>query len=405
MIDFELTSEQTMLVESVRQFVAREFAPTIGEHDRKGYYDPTTFARMAGLGLTGLCIPERYGGLGMDYVTLGLVCEELEYCDTSLRTVLSVHAGLCSLGLYQWASEEQKQKYLVPLAKGERFGVFGLTEPDAGSDVAGIRSTARRDGGDYLLNGQKLWISGADVADTFLLFAHTDRSQEHRGLSCFVVNRDEAGAGFSTFSIHDKAGIRAGNVGGITMQDVRVPAACRVGEEGEGFKIAMSCLDNGRYTVGSGAAGLIRACLDASVRYCEQRKAFGRHIGDYQLVQALLADMMAGYDATRLLYLKAGWLKNRGQRTTREASMCKWFGTVHAFQAATDAVEIHGAYGFSDEYPVARFLRNAKGAVIYEGTQEIHKLIQGEYALGKRVDKVLRRPLPAFAAEAAIPAG
>ncbi|HEY4002093.1 MAG TPA: acyl-CoA dehydrogenase family protein [Candidatus Xenobia bacterium] len=396
MIDLELTGEQNALVEAVRQFVAKEFAPVIGDHDRRAYHDPSTFGKLASMGLLGLCIPERYGGLGLDYLTLGLVCEELEYCDTSLRTVLSVHAGLCSLGVYQWGAEEQKMRYLVPLARGQKFGVFGLTEPDAGSDVAGMKSTARADDDGYVLNGQKLWISGADVADTFLTFAYTDMRQGHRGLSCFIFNRDEAGPGFSTFTIHDKAGIRAGNVGGMTFQDVRLPARCRLGNEGEGFKIAMSCLDNGRFTVGAGAAGLIRACMDASVRYAQQRRAFGKDIGEYQLIQAMLADMAASYDATRLLYFKAGWLKNKGDRSSREASMCKWFGTVHAFQAANDAVEIHGAYGFSDEYPVARFLRNAKGAVIYEGTQEVHKLIQGEYVLGKRIDRPVRCPLPAW---------
>ena len=214
-----------------------------------------------------------------------------------------------------------------------------------------MKSVARRDGDGYILNGQKLWISGSDVADTFLVFASTDPSRGHLGLSAFILNRDEGGSGFSTFSIHDKAGIRAGNVGGIIMQDVKVASGQRIGEEGEGFKIAMSCLDNGRYTVGSGSAGLIRASMDASIRYCGQRSTFGKPIGDHQLVQEMIANMAASYDATRLLYLKAGWLKNKGLRSSRESSMCKWFGTVHAFQSATDAVEIFGAYGFSDEYP------------------------------------------------------
>ncbi|MHB2020910.1 MAG: acyl-CoA dehydrogenase family protein [Candidatus Xenobia bacterium] len=399
MIDFELTEEQRMLVDTTRQFLAKEFAPVIGEHDRKGYYDPETFNKLASIGLVGICIPQRYGGVGMDYVSLGLVCEELDYVDTALRTIMSVHTGLCSLGILQWGTEEQKQRFLVPLARGEKFGVFGLTEPDAGSDVAGMRSTARRDGDSYVLNGQKLWISGAAVADTFLVFAYTDREKGHRGISAFVLTRESAGNGFSTFSIHDKAGIRAGNVGGITMHEVRVPADQRLGEEGEGFAIAMSCLDNGRYTVGSGSAGLIRACIDASVKYAHQRKTFGHNIGEYQLVQEMLANMEASYESTRLLYFKAGWLKNKGLRSTRASSLCKWFGTTHAFQAASDAVEVHGAYGYSDEYPVARFLRNAKGTVIYEGTQEIHKLIQGEYVLGLRQDKPVRCPLPPWQPE------
>ncbi|MBI2267778.1 MAG: acyl-CoA dehydrogenase family protein [Armatimonadetes bacterium] len=394
MIDLEMTNEQKDLVETVRNFAAKEFAPFIGEADQKGTPISGTFQKLTQMGLPGICIPAKYGGSGMDYVSLGLACEEMEYVDTSLRTILSIHVGLCSLGIYQWGSEEQKQEFLVPLAKGERFGAFGLTEPDAGSDVAGLKSTARKDGNFYILNGSKMWISGADLADTFLVFAYTDKERKHNGISAFIVERSNAGSGFSTFSIKDKAGIKAGNGGGMTMQDVKIPAKNLLGQEGEGFKIAMSCLDNGRYTVGAGATGLIHACLDASVKYAKERKAFGKAIGEFQLVQEMIARMVANYDASRLLYWKAGWLKNGGIRATRESALCKWFATVSAFQAASDAVEIYGAYGYSDEYPVARFLRNAKGSVIYEGTQEIQKLIQGEYAMGIRQDRPVRCPLP-----------
>lgn len=396
MIDLDLTEEQHMLVDTVRSFAARELAPGIAEADRLAEPDPETFGKLASVGLPGLCFPEKYGGAGMDYIAYGLACEELEYVDTSLRTMLSVHIGLCGCGIYQWGDEAQRSAFLVPLARGEKLGAFGLTEPDAGSDVAGLKTRARRDGTDYLLSGQKMWISCADQADTFLVFAYTDPEKKHHGISAFVVERAEAGSGFTTFSIHDKAGVRAGNCGGLTLDEVRVPKENLLGDEGEGFKIAMSCLDNGRYSVGAGSTGLIRACLDASVKYANERQAFGEPIGKFQLVQEMIANMVSSYDASRLLYLRAGWLKNVGRRSTRESALCKWFGTVSAMEAANDAVEVHGAYGFSDEYPVARFLRNIRGAVIYEGSREIQKLIQGEYALGYRRDKPTRRILPAY---------
>ena len=399
MIDFTLTPEQELLVQTTRAFAARELAPGIAEHDGAQQFDPATFAKLAGLGLTGICFPERYGGAGMDYVSLALVSEELEYVDTSLRVILSVHVGLCGCGIYQWGSEEQKRRYLTPLARGERFGAFGLTGPEAGSDVAGMQATARRDGDDYILNGEKIWVSAADVADTFLVFAYTDKEAGHRGISAFILERQAAGAGFSSYTLHRKAGIRAGNTGGFALQDVRVPRANLLGEEGEGFKIAMSCLDNGRLTVGAGATGLIRACLDASVAYATARQSFGQPIGKHQLVQQMIAKMVASYDASRLLNLRAAWMKNQGLRCTRETALGKWFATDASFEAASDAVQIHGAYGYSDEFPVARYLRNAKGAQIYEGTSQIQTLLQAEYALGYRQDRPLRRTLPAYEAE------
>jgi glutaryl-CoA dehydrogenase (non-decarboxylating) len=400
MIDFELSDEQKILVQTTREFAARELAPAIRENDIAQRYDPATFPKLAGLGLTGICFPERYGGAGMDYISLALISEELEYVDTSLRVIISVHVGLCGGGIYQWGSEEQKQQYLVPLARGERFGAFGLTGPEAGSDVAGMNATARRDGDSYILNGEKIWVSAADVADTFLVFAYTNKEAKHRGISAFIVDRHEAGPGFKSYTLHDKAGIRAGNTGGFAMHDVRVRRATLLGEEGEGFKIAMSCLDNGRLTVGAGATGLIRACLDASVKYAKERKTFGVEIGKHQLVQQMIARMVSNYDAARLLCLRAAWMKNKGLRCTRETALAKWFATDASFQAAADAVQIHGAYGYSDEYPVARFLRNAKGAQIYEGTSQIQTLMQAEYALGYRQDKPLRRGLPAYEPEA-----
>jgi glutaryl-CoA dehydrogenase (non-decarboxylating) len=298
--------------------------------------------------------------------------------------------------LFQWADEAQKQCFPVPQARGQKIACFGLTESGAGSDVASIRSTASRDGSNYILNGEKMWISLATKADHCLWFARTDPDAEdpHNGLSAFIVKLDQPGV--TRGDIHNKLGIRAGSTGWIALQDVRIPAENRIGLEGEGFKIAMACLDNGRYTVAAGATGLIRACLEASLRYAHSRPAFNREIGQFQLVQQKIANMVQSYDAARLLYLRAGWMKNQGLRNTRETSLAKWFATDASFSAASEAVQIHGAYGYSDEYDVERYLRNSKGAVIYEGTSEIHTLMQAGYALGYRTDAPLRCELPAY---------
>jgi len=394
-MDFELTEEQRMAQQMVREFAQKEIAPVIKESDRQGAMAEFVLPRMAELGLLGVCLPVRYGGQGMDYISLGLACEELEAVDSTLRVVMSVHVGLNSLGLFQWADEEQKQRLLAPQARGEKIACFGLTEPGAGSDVAGIESSARRLGDTYLLNGEKMWISLATKAHHCLWIARTDPdASPHEGLSAFLV--DLAQEGVKRGDLHGKLGMRAGSTGWIALQDVSVPARNRIGEEGEGFKIAMSCLDNGRYTVAAGATGLIRACLEASASYANSRRAFGREISRFQLIQQKIAIMVKSYDAARLLYLRAGWLKNRGVRNTRETSLAKWFATDASFQAAADAVQIHGAYGYSDEYDVERYLRNAKGGVIYEGTSEIHQLMQAGYALGFRSDVPLRCELPPY---------
>ncbi len=335
----------------------------------------------------------------MGYLCLGLACEELKRIDSSLRVVLSVHIGLNSLGLLQWGTEEQQRRWLAPQARGERYATCAMTEPDAGSDVAAMRTTARREGDVYVLNGEKMWISLANVADNFIIFAKTDPRADppHRGISAFIVEREMAGV--TTGDIHGKLGVRAGSTGWISLADVEVPVENRLGEEGEGFKIAMSCLDNGRYTVAAGATGLIRACLEASVKYARERRTFGREIGQHQLIQQMIARMARDYEMARLLYLRAGWLKNEGKRNTRETSLAKWFATEASFAAASDAVQVHGAYGYCDEYDVERFLRNAKGACIYEGSSQIHTLLQAQYALGYREDRPLRCELPAYETE------
>jgi len=393
-IDFSLTDENRLVRESARAFVDAEILPHIREWDEKGEVHREVFARMGELGFLGAPIWERWGGSGMDYISFALLCDELERGDTAFRVVQSVHVALNSLAIMQWGTDDQKERWLVPQARGEKLATFGLTEPGAGTDAAAIQTTARREGDAYVLNGAKQWISLADVADHFLVFATLDRTQRHRGITAFLVRRGTKG--LSTATIHGKMGIRAGNTGTITLDDVRVPVEDRLGEEGEGFTIAMSAIDQGRYTVAAGAVGLAQACLDASAKYARERETFGEEIGHHQLVKQMLAHMARGIEAGRLLVWRAGWLKNQGLRNTRETSLAKWFATEHAVQSALDAIQVHGASGYSSEFPVERYLRNSKAAVIYEGTSQLHTLIQADYVLGYREDRPLRcPPLPA----------
>ena len=397
-MNFDLSNEHRLLEQSVREWAGREVAPRIRDLDREHRFDRGLFPQMAALGLLGICVPEEHGGAGMDYLCLGLASEELEYVDTSLRVILSVHVGLNSLTLLAWGSDEQKRRYLVPQAQGTKIATFGLTEPSAGSDARGIQTVAVRKGDRYVLTGEKIWISLADVADHFLVFAWTDlekkKQRDPSGMSAFIVER--AFRGFASATLKEKWGILAGNTGSFKMDEVEVPRENLVGQEGEGFKIAMFALDQGRYTVAAGATGLIRACRDASVKYAKERKAFGVEIGSHQLVKEMIARMESDYQTSRLLWQRAGWLKNVGRRTTRETSLAKWVATVASERAAGDAVQIHGANGYSDEYPVGRFYRNCKGAVIYEGTREIHTIMQADYLLGYRTDKPTRCELPPY---------
>jgi glutaryl-CoA dehydrogenase (non-decarboxylating) len=399
MIDFDLTEEQLLLEQSVREWGAREVAPKIRALDREHRFDKNILPQMAKLGLLGCSVPAEYGGAGMDYLSLGIVSEELEYVDTSLRVIMSVHAGLNCLTLLTWGTEDQKQRYLVPQAQGQKIATYGLTEPAAGSDVRGIQSVAIKKGDRYSVTGEKMWISLADVADNFLVFAWTDmekkKLRDPSGISAFIIERGFKG--FSSGTLTEKWGILAGNTGFFKMDEVEVPEANLVGQPGEGFKVAMFALDQGRYTVAAGATGLIRACRDASAAYAKERKTFGVPIAEHQLVKEMIAQMESDYQAARLLWLRAGFLKNHGRRNTRETGLAKWFATVASERAAGDAVQVHGANGYSNEYPVGRFYRNCKGAVIYEGTREIHKIMQADYALGLRQDHPTRCELPAIA--------
>ena len=396
-MDFSLNAEHELIREMAYKFGQQVIVPDVTTRDREAKSDRAVLQKMAEAGLLAVSIPEAYGGSGTDYISLGLVCEELERADTSARVVMSVHSGLHAMTILQWGTEEQKQRWLPKLASGELVGAFGLTEPDAGSDAANIRSTARKDGDSYVLSGEKTWISLADYADQFLVIARLEdpavESEKPRHVA-LIVNRNLAG--FTSRPLHGKLGVRSGNTGQIFFDNVRVSAEDRLGEDGDGFKVAMSALDHGRYTVAAGAVGIITACLDACNTYARDRKVGGEEIGKKQLVQQMIANMAAGRDIGRLLYYQVGWMKNTGARHTREVSMAKWVNCKNAFDAANSAVEIHGAYGFTDEFPVERYFRNSRGAMIYEGTHEIHTLIQAEYELGYRVDRPLARTLPRF---------
>jgi glutaryl-CoA dehydrogenase (non-decarboxylating) len=393
-MDFSLTAEHQQIREAAYQFGQKEVLNGLAERDRNHTSDRDILKKMGESGLLGVSIPAAYGGSDTDYISLGIVCEELERADTSARVVMSVHSGLHCLTLLQWGTEEQKQRWLPKLATGELLGAFGLTEPNAGSDAANIRTTARREGDEYVISGEKTWISLADYADQFLVIARLADSDLKAPYAAFIIERDRAG--FSSRAIKGKLGVRAGNTGQIFFDNVRVPVANRIGEEGDGFKVAMSALDHGRYTVAAGAVGIITACLDACVTYANDRTVGGEPIGKKQLVQQMIASMAKGRDIGRLLYYQVGWMKNVGERHTREVSMAKWVNCEAAFDAANKAVEIHGAYGFCDEFPVERYFRNSRGAMIYEGTHEIHTIMQAEYAMGYRQDRPIARTLPTF---------
>ncbi|MHA1972031.1 MAG: acyl-CoA dehydrogenase family protein [Candidatus Hodarchaeales archaeon] len=394
MIDFNLSDSHLMLKESIREFVDREIIPIVQDYDQQHKFLPP-LKRMGELGYLGICIPKKYGGSGLDYLSLALMCEELERGDSSLRIVISVHLGLTCLALLQWGTFKQKATLLTSLAKGEKIATFGLTEPKSGSDVAALQTKAKKSGDEYIISGQKTWISLAAIADQFLIIARLDNEKRGtRNLAAFLIDRDYPGV--STDTIHNKLGLWSVNTGQIKLDEVVVPENRMIGREGEGFKIAMSALDNGRFTVAAGAVGLIRACLEKSTKYATTRTAFGKDIGQFQLIQEHFAEMQAAYDISQLLVYKVAWLKNIGKRNTRETSMAKWVSTNYALDAANRAIQIHGANGYSADFSIERFWRNARSALIYEGTNEIQKLIQSSYVLGYRKDKKLRCNLPAY---------
>jgi len=381
-VDFELTDEQKLLQETVRAFVDERILPVATQNDMDHKLDLDLIGEMGDLGILGIVIPEEYGGAGLDFVAEALACEEIERGEAAFRTLISVHVGLNSLSLLRYGSEAQKQRWLVPQAKGEKLACFGLTEPGAGSDVAALATTARREGDVYVLNGQKNWISYASVADHALVFVKTDPSAGHKGISAFMVEKGTPG--FTTRDQEHKLGIWAGSTGELFFDNMELPADNLIGVEGQGFEIAMHSLDHGRFTVAAGACGVVRACLERSVEYARERETFGKEIGSYQFVQDMIATMVLGYETSKLLVMQAAWMKDQGRRSTRETSLAKWHATESAFEAAHLAIQVFGSYGYSAEVGIERYFRNARAPIIYEGTTQIHKMMQAEHALGYR---------------------
>jgi glutaryl-CoA dehydrogenase (non-decarboxylating) len=381
-VDLDLTEEQRLIQDTVRRFVDERILPVAVQNDLDHKLDMELIEGIAELGVLGIVIPEEYGGAGLDFVSEALACEEIERGEAAFRTLISVHVGLNSLSLLRYASEEQKRRWLAPQARGEKLACFGLTEPGAGSDVAAMRATARREGDVYVLNGQKNWISYATVADHALVFAKTDPGAAHKGISAFVLEKGMPG--FTSRDQENKLGIWAGSTGELFFENVEVPAENLIGEEGQGFEIAMYSLDHGRFTVAAGACGVVRACLERSVEYARERSTFGQEIGRYQFVQDMIATMVLGYETSKLLVMQAAWMKDQGRRSTRETSLAKWHATESAFEAAHLAVQVFGSYGYAAETGIERYFRNARAPIIYEGTTQIHKLMQAEHALGYR---------------------
>ena len=379
-MDFDLTPEQELVRRTAQEFADNEIAPGVRERDRNEIFPWEIIKKLGELGFLGPTVPEEYGGMGLDFISEALIFEEIGRVDSSVRTTLSVQISLTELPILQFGTEEQKRKYLPKLASGEWLGCFGLTEPQAGSDAANQQTRAVKDGNEWVLNGRKMWISNGGVANLALIFAQTNPELKHRGIAAFLVETDTPG--FSTQTIHHKLGLRSSNTAELILEDVRVPEENLLGEVGQGFKIAMYALDQGRYGVASGCVGIIKACIDASVKYAKERYAFGRPIAQFQLVQEMIADMVLDYEAARLLVFRAGHLKNKGVRNTRETSLAKWYASEAAVRAALNAIQIHGGYGYSDEYPVERYLRDAKVATLYEGTTQIQKLIIGRETTG-----------------------
>jgi alkylation response protein AidB-like acyl-CoA dehydrogenase len=378
----ELTDEQRAVREMARKFADEYIVPVARENDANERFPGDIIERMGELGLLGGPVPAEYGGAGLDYISHALVTEEIGKACSSVRTTISVQISLVELSLARWGTEEQKRRYLPALCSGKLIGCFGMTEPNAGSDPSGMETTAVADGDHWVLNGHKIWISNGGVAGLAIVFAQTDKSKGHRGIGAFLIDRGTPG--FSTRDMHGKLGLRASNTGELILEDCRIPKEQVLGKVGEGFRVAMSALDNGRYSVAAGCVGICQGCVDASVRYAKERKQFGRAIGSFQLVQDLIARMIVDTEAARLLVFRAGHLKNQEGRCTREISIAKYFASEAAVRCALDAIQVHGSYGYSNEYPVERYLRDAKVATIYEGTSQIQKLLIASHDLGIR---------------------
>ena len=378
-IDFELTDEQRLVRETAREFADREIAPRARDNDRGERFDTELVGKLAEMGFLGAIVSEEYGGRGIDYRTYGLIVEEVGRGDSSARTVVSVVTSLVGSSIERFGSEEQRREWLPPLCSGE-LGCFALTEPNTGSDAANLATRATKVEGGWRISGQKQWISLGNYARLALVFAQTDPEQGHRGIACFLVPTDAEG--FSSQEIHGKLGLRASDTAELSLDGVDVADEAMLGEVGDGFKIAMTALDSGRFSVAAGCVGICQGCVDASVSYAKERQQFGRPIASFQLVQEMIADMVVETDASRALVWRAGWLKDTGQPNTTETSIAKLYATEAAVRCANTAIQVHGGSGYVDDYPVERYLRDARVTTLYEGTTQIQKLIIGRAVTG-----------------------
>jgi butyryl-CoA dehydrogenase len=379
-MDFELTDEQRLIRETARDFTDNEIVPRARDNDRNHHFDLELIEKMANQGFLGAIVPREYGGAGLDYLSYGLIVEEVGRGCSAMRTVVSVQTSLVCSAILRWGTEEQKKRYLPKLCSGEWLGCFGLTEPDTGSDAANQKTRARRDDGDWTINGAKMWISMGNHAKVALIFAQTDPELKHKGVACFLVDTDQEG--FQPSEIEGKMGLHGSDTAAISLDDVKATDAEMLGEVGDGFKIAMSALDSGRYSVAAGCVGICQGCVNESVRYAQEREQFGRPIASFQLVQAMIADMVVDADAARMLVWRAGYLKDTGQPNTTETSVAKLYATEAAVRCANTAIQVHGGAGYVDDHPVERYFRDVRVTTLYEGTSQIQKLIIGRAATG-----------------------
>jgi alkylation response protein AidB-like acyl-CoA dehydrogenase len=380
LIDFELTDEQRLIRETAREFADREIIPVARDNDRNEHFDTDLVKKLGDMGYLGPIVSEEYGGRGLDYRTYALIVEEVGRGDSSARTVVSVQTSLVCSSIQRWGSEDQKHEWLPRLCTGEILGCFGLTEPDTGSDAANLKTRAEKKGDGWTITGQKQWISMGNYAKVALVFAQTDPEKKHRGLAAFLVPTDSPG--FSSSAIHGKLGLRASDTAELSFDGLEVGDEALLGEVGDGFKVAMSALDSGRYSVAAGCVGICQGCVDASVDYAKNRKQFDRPIASFQLVQEMIADMVVDTEAARGLVWRAGWLKDTGKPSTTETSVAKLFATEAAVRSANTAIQVHGGSGYVDDYPVERYMRDARVTTLYEGTSQIQKLIIGRAATG-----------------------
>lgn len=380
-MDFELTEEQQAIQAMVREFAEREIAPVAAEFDEREAFPTEIIRKLSELGLMGVLLPKAYGGAAMDYVSFALILEELARHDASVALTVESHNSLCSAHIYLFGSEAQKNTYLPQLAGGQALGAWALTEPGSGSDAAGLQATAKRDGDQWVLNGTKNFITQGSVAGVYVILALTDRNARERGISAFIV--EQGTPGLRVGRKEHKMGFRASDTAQVILEDVRIPDANLLGELHHGFIDTLTILDAGRIGMAALSVGIARGCLEEGLKYARARQAFGRPIADFQAIQWKLADMATEIDAARLLVLQAAYLKDSDQPFTKEASCAKLFAAEVAMKAATEAVQIHGGYGYIKEYPVERYFRDAKFCAIGEGTSEIQRLIIARELLGR----------------------